>query len=173
MQLGIALAVLLPFFLSGAEREAWLVFVIAFVAFGSARLARRLWHMDRHYAAGGLVAGSAGLGLVLGLIWSSPSDGILTYRYVDEVLMAPEVGEMMRVEGVVAPGSVVINQQEDPPMLQFVLERGGAALTVRHRGVPPEMFGELSEVIATGELVEDGTGYMLEAESLIARYPRM
>ena len=65
------------------------------------------------------------------------------------------IGASIRLGGLVAPGSVVRNQ--DGLTLRFDVTDGIETILVHSRSVPPAMFREGSGVVVEGRLREDGS----------------
>lgn len=107
------------------------------------------------------------------LIYSSINDAEY-YKMVEEVMAEPDryEGKTMRIHGYVEAGSIdekIVNQQTKRT---FVLEHKGQSIHVKHEGPAPDTFKDLSEVVANGRLVKNGTGeYVLEATELMAKCP--
>ena len=107
------------------------------------------------------------------LIYSSLGDAQY-YQHVDELMESPEAweGRTLRVNGFVEPGSIreeVVGQRLERT---FVIEREGERIEVHHVGPAPDTFRDLSEVVATGELVQQPDGsYVLEAREIMAKCP--
>ncbi len=115
-----------------------------------------------------VIAGGAGF-----LFYSSTSNA-QHYKKVDELMKSPAewVGREMKVHGWVQPGTIreqVVGQEMHR---NFVLQKDGKRIYVTHIGPKPDTFRDQSEVVATGNLVQqkDGT-YVFEAKELMAKCP--
>ena len=65
------------------------------------------------------------------------------------------IGASIRLGGLVAPGSIVRNQ--DGLTLRFKVTVGVETVQVHSRSVPPAMFREGTGVVVEGRLLEDGS----------------
>ena len=107
------------------------------------------------------------------LVYSSIGDAEY-YQHVDELMESPQdwEGRTLRVNGFVEPGSIheeVVDQRLERT---FVIEREGERIEVHHVGPAPDTFRDLSEVVATGQLVRQADGsYALDASEIMAKCP--
>lgn len=78
---------------------------------------------------------------------------------------AGAVGRALRVGGMVEPGSI----QWNPRTLQlaFRLSDGVAAVAVRHRGVPPDLFAEGRGAVVEGTVTPEG---VFQASQILAKH---
>ena len=91
-----------------------------------------------------------------------------SYFYLPEQMQAdpPEVGQAVRLGGMVAPGSLAT--QADGITVTFtVTGRENSAVPVRYAGILPDLFVEGSGVVAEGSLGADGT---FVADNLLAKH---
>ena len=91
-----------------------------------------------------------------------------SYFYLPEQMQAdpPQVGQAVRLGGMVAPGTV--KMQADGITVTFtVTGREDSAVPVRFAGILPDLFQEGSGVVAEGRLAADGT---FEADKLLAKH---
>ncbi|MBY6128334.1 cytochrome c maturation protein CcmE [Qipengyuania aquimaris] len=91
-----------------------------------------------------------------------------SYFYLPEQMQAdpPQVGQAVRLGGMVAPGTV--EMQADGITVTFtVTGREDSAVHVRFAGILPDLFQEGSGVVAEGRLAADGT---FEADKLLAKH---
>src|SRR3546814_3290470 len=65
-----------------------------------------------------------------------------------------EVGEAMRLGGMVAKGSIA--RQADGLTIRFVATDGKASVPVEYKGIVPDLFGEESGMVADGRMRADG-----------------
>ena len=107
----------------------------------------------------GLV-GIAGLA-VLGV--SSLGDSLVYYRTPTELLAQPADAEVVRLGGLVAPGSVTSQGQT----VRFTLTDGASDVTVLHRGDPPGVFQEGQGALVEGSFGGDG---LFRSELLIVKH---
>ena len=88
------------------------------------------------------------------LIGYAMQDGINFFRSPSQVLSDPPVaGEVFRIGGLVADGSVVRGQGDT---LVFAVTDGGATVPVTFRGIIPDLFSEGQGTVALGAM-EGGT----------------
>ena len=90
------------------------------------------------------------------------------YFYLPEQMIAdpPEVGQAVRLGGMVEPGS--LETAADGITLTFaVTGNDNARIPVRYAGIAPDLFVEGSGVVAEGRLGADGT---FVADNLLAKH---
>lgn len=91
-----------------------------------------------------------------------------SYFYLPEQMLEnpPEVGQAVRLGGMVEPGSLVT--AADGVTLTFaVTGNEGSRVPVRFSGIAPDLFVEGSGVVAEGRLGADGT---FVADNLLAKH---
>jgi len=91
-----------------------------------------------------------------------------SYFYLPEQMEAdpPEVGQAVRLGGMVAPNS--LQTLADGITVTFtVTGRENSAVPVRYAGILPDLFVEGSGVVAEGRLAADGT---FVADNLLAKH---
>jgi len=112
---------------------------------------------------GGIIA----LILVGYLIWSSFATASQKNVSVNELVSNTEkyIGSQIRLTGKVAPGTI----KKEGKTIEFEITENGANFKVVYRGGVPNSFQDNAEVIADGEISEDGTYF--EAKSLIVKCP--
>ena len=91
-----------------------------------------------------------------------------SYFYLPEQMEAnpPQVGQAVRLGGMVAPGSLAT--LPDGVTVTFtVTGREDSAVSVRYAGILPDLFVEGSGVVAEGRLDADGT---FVADNLLAKH---
>ncbi len=91
-----------------------------------------------------------------------------SYFYLPEQMMAdpPQVGQAVRLGGMVAPGS--LETLADGITVTFIVTgRERSAVPVRYAGILPDLFVEGSGVVAEGRLDADGT---FIADNLLAKH---
>lgn len=90
-----------------------------------------------------------------------------SYFYVPSDIAAnpPEVGQAVRLGGMVQKGSIVT--QADGITLNFVVGDGKATVPVTFTGIAPDLFVEESGVVAEGSLGADG---VFVATNLLAKH---
>lgn len=70
----------------------------------------------------------------------------------NETAIKPQVGQRLRVGGMVVPGTV----QRDPVSLKVsfkLLDNGGGMVTIFFNGILPDLFREGQGIVAQGELI--------------------
>lgn len=96
-------------------------------------------------------------------LFYTPSE--IVYGKHNDASQKPEVGQRIRVGGMVVTGSV----QRDSKSLnvQFDLNDIGPAITVKYDGILPDLFREGQGIVAQGVLVEPT---VLEATEVLAKH---
>ncbi|OAO01189.1 cytochrome c maturation protein CcmE [Parasphingorhabdus sp.] len=87
------------------------------------------------------------------------------YTPSDIVEKNPEVGQAIRLGGMVGAGS--IQRAADGVTVEFLVHDGTAEQKVTYTGITPDLFVEGSGVVADGRLSADGT---FVAETLLAKH---
>ena len=77
----------------------------------------------------------------------------------------PQVGQRLRIGGMVVPGTVERNVQTLD--VEFDLVDTGAPVTVRYNGILPDLFREGQGIVATGVLVSPT---VIEAHEVLAKH---
>lgn len=99
------------------------------------------------------------LALSATLIGYAMRDGINFFFSPSQVAAAPPpAGEVFRLGGLVAEGSLVRGQGET---VTFVVTDGAASVPVRFTGILPDLFGEGQGMVGQGRYV-DGTFQAIE-----------
>ena len=90
-----------------------------------------------------------------------------SYFYVPSQMAAdpPEVGQSVRLGGMVETGSLVT--EADGVTLSFIVGDGDARVPVKFTGIVPDLFVEGSGVVAEGSLAPNGT---FQATNLLAKH---
>jgi cytochrome c-type biogenesis protein CcmE len=101
-------------------------------------------------AAGGLVIVAA-LGY---LVYSGVSKSVVYFVTPSELSAAPVAGKAYRLGGMVKPGTLEWNPKSLD--LSFTLSDGQAAIPVRHKGTPPDLFAEGRGAVVEGTWTADG-----------------
>src|SRR5690606_39220633 len=105
------------------------------------------------FAAGGVLALA-----VAYLVLTSLSTTTVYYLTVAELLgaKAPAPGQMVRVAGIVTPGSVI--REDGGLSVRFTMHDDSGSLPVVYRGgTVPDIFGDSVEVVVEGNVAADGT----------------
>lgn len=105
------------------------------------------------------------LGAALLAAWALRSQA--SYFYVPSEFVAdpPEVGQAVRLGGMVEAGS--LRTEPDGVTIAFVVGDGDARVPVRFSGIVPDLFQEASGVVAEGRMGPDGT---FVADNLLAKH---
>ena len=103
----------------------------------------------RFVAGGVLVAAAFGY-----MVYAGVSQSSVYLVTPGELAAAPITGKPYRVGGLVEPGSLTWEPQT--LSLTFKLTDAKASIPVRHRGAPPDMFGEGRGAVVEGTWQADG-----------------
>lgn len=101
------------------------------------------------------LAGGAVIALALGyMIYVGLTQSAVYFVTPSELETAPVAGKAYRLGGLVARGSV----RWEPRTLDlfFTLTDGKATVPVRHRGTPPDLFGEGRGAVVEGRWAAEG-----------------
>lgn len=100
-----------------------------------------------------------GLSISVGLVLYALQQNIDLFYTPTEIIQGknetgvkPQVGQRLRVGGMVVPGSV----KRDPTSLQVsfaLIDNGGGIVTVFFNGILPDLFREGQGIVAQGELI--------------------
>ncbi|KLV05845.1 cytochrome C biogenesis protein CcmE [Photobacterium aquae] len=112
-----------------------------------------------------------GLGATIGLLLYALNQNMDLFYTPTELVNGkpdgtkPEVGQRLRIGGMVVAGSVV----RDPQSLQvsFDVADVGPAVTVKYDGILPDLFREGQGIVAQGVLVDSRT---IEAHEVLAKH---
>ncbi|MCW8092827.1 cytochrome c maturation protein CcmE [Alteromonas sp. ASW11-130] len=115
-------------------------------------------------AVGGLIAGA------IGLMLYALTDSIDLFYTPSEVIegksgQPPQIGQRLRIGGLVVPGSVV--RDATSLMVSFDLVDTGPKVTVKYNGILPDLFREGQGIVATGVLIDNT---IIEAEEVLAKH---
>jgi cytochrome c-type biogenesis protein CcmE len=100
-----------------------------------------------------IVLAVAALALSTALIGYAMRDGINFFRAPSQMVdNPPRPGEVFRLGGLVATGSIVRGQGET---VTFDVTDGGATVPVRYAGVLPDLFGEGQGAVMLGRMEGD------------------
>lgn len=101
-----------------------------------------------------IVLAFAGLALSTALVGYAMQDGINFFRSPSQVVSdPPRTGEVFRIGGLVAEGSLIRGQGET---VTFAVTDTAATIPARFTGVLPDLFAEGQGMVGTGSMV-DGT----------------
>ena len=95
-------------------------------------------------------------GVLIGLMYTTVSEGAQYYKHVDEVMTSPEqwYGKNMQLHGYVVDGSIL--QRPNTLDYRFKLKSGEATVLADYTGIVPDTFKDGAEVVLTGRLGPDG-----------------
>jgi cytochrome c-type biogenesis protein CcmE len=113
------------------------------------------------FVAGGVVIAGA-LGYI---IYSGLTQSVVYFVTPSELQAAPVPGKAYRLGGMVVRGSV----RWEPRALDltFALSDGKTAVPVRHRGTPPDLFGEGRGAVVEGSWSPEG---YFKAGTILAKH---
>ncbi|KZN32936.1 cytochrome C biogenesis protein CcdA [Pseudoalteromonas luteoviolacea CPMOR-2] len=77
----------------------------------------------------------------------------------------PSIGQKLRIGGMVVPGSVV--RDESSLDVEFKLIDTGPLVTIRYKGILPDLFREGQGIVAQGTLIESD---VIEAFEVLAKH---
>ncbi|WP_462157692.1 cytochrome c maturation protein CcmE [Pseudoalteromonas sp. GB56] len=80
-------------------------------------------------------------------------------------LEKPSVGQKLRIGGMVVPGSV--KRDENSLFVEFKLIDTGPLVTIRYKGILPDLFREGQGIVAQGTLVQAD---VIEAFEVLAKH---
>jgi cytochrome c-type biogenesis protein CcmE len=108
------------------------------------------------------------VGALSALMYFSLGESLQQYKYVDEVLIAPQQweGKALQVHGKVVPAS--IQRKPKTAEYKFDLAKNGKVMTTYFNFIPPDQFKDDAEVVVTGTLAKDGA---FHATSMTAKCP--
>ena len=79
--------------------------------------------------------------------------------------LKPQVGQRLRIGGMVVPGSVARDQES--LAVTFDLTDTGPTVKVSYNGILPDLFREGQGIVATGTLIEPN---LIKAEEVLAKH---
>jgi cytochrome c-type biogenesis protein CcmE len=101
------------------------------------------------------VAGGAVIAAALGyMIYAGVTQSAVYFVTPSELRQAPVAGKAYRLGGMVQPGS--LRWEPRTLDLTFTLGDGRATVPVRHKGTPPDLFGEGRGAVVEGSWTGDG-----------------
>jgi cytochrome c-type biogenesis protein CcmE len=122
--------------------------------------------MNRRRRRGILIAGALGvLAIAVGLVLTALRDSIVFFHMPSDLTAkaVPE-GQRIRLGGLVAMGSVKRGQGAD---VEFAITDTAEQITVRYRGVLPDLFREGQGVVTEGALE---SGRIFRADTVLAKH---
>jgi cytochrome c-type biogenesis protein CcmE len=89
------------------------------------------------------------------LLYSSLGESLQQYKFVDEVLAAPQQyeGKHFKLHGYVVPKS--IGRKENTVEYRFDMQRNGKTIRAYYTGTPADQFKDEAEVVLTGVMKGD------------------
>ncbi|WP_158966926.1 cytochrome c maturation protein CcmE [Paraglaciecola sp. L3A3] len=110
------------------------------------------------------------VGCAIGLMLFALSKNIDLFYTPSEIIdgkdgVIPEVGQRLRIGGMVVPGSVKRNQETLD--VSFDLMDTGPVVTVSYHGLLPDLFREGQGIVATGILTENNH---IQAHEVLAKH---
>ncbi|MEK7701784.1 MAG: cytochrome c maturation protein CcmE [candidate division NC10 bacterium] len=102
------------------------------------------------FIAGGVVIGAA----LAYMIYAGVTQSAVYFVTPAELQAAPVAGKAYRLGGVVARGSLTWEPRSLD--LSFALSDGKATVPVRHKGTPPDLFGEGRGAVVEGSWSPEG-----------------
>jgi cytochrome c-type biogenesis protein CcmE len=102
------------------------------------------------FLVGGLVIALA----LAYMIYAGVTQSVVYFVTPSELGAAPVAGKAYRLGGMVQPGSMTWEPRT--LALSFTLSDGRAAVPVRHKGTPPDLFGEGRGAVVEGSWSPDG-----------------
>lgn len=119
-----------------------------------------------------IIAVLLGIGSAIGLTLYALQENINLFYTPSELIEGkgpnkekPFVGQKLRIGGMVVPGSVVRN--EESLDVEFKLIDTGPLVTIRYRGILPDLFREGQGIVAQGVLIEPN---VIEAFEVLAKH---
>jgi cytochrome c-type biogenesis protein CcmE len=88
------------------------------------------------------------------MIWAGVTQSAVYFVTPSELQAAPVAGKAYRLGGLVAPGS--LKWEPRTLDLTFTVSDGKTSVPVRHKGAPPDMFGEGRGAVVEGQWTSDG-----------------
>jgi len=122
--------------------------------------------MTRRRRRGIMIAGAIGvLAIAVGLVLMALRDSIVFFHTPSDLsAKAIPEGQRIRLGGLVATGSVKRGQGTD---VEFAITDTAEQVTVRYRGVLPDLFREGQGVVTEGALE---AGRIFRADSVLAKH---
>ena len=119
-----------------------------------------------------VVAVIFGIGAAVGLTLYALQENINLFYTPSELVQGkgeakekPQIGQKLRIGGMVVPGSV--ERDESSLDVTFKLIDTGPMVTIRYRGILPDLFREGQGIVAQGTLVEPD---VVEAFEVLAKH---
>ena len=110
--------------------------------------------MTAHGSPKFLVGGAIILLALAYLVYAGVTQSVVYFMTPSELAAKAVAGKAYRLGGMVVPGSLHWNSTTLD--LDFALTDGKARVPVRHRGTPPDLFGEGRGAVVEGTWTPDG-----------------
>lgn len=106
---------------------------------------------------------------LVGLMYSTLSEGTEYYKHVDEVMAEPAAwqGKPLQLHGFVVDKS--IERRPDTLEYRFKIESKGKVVQAHYTGIVPDTFKHGSEVVVKGKLGPDG--FTVAPNGVMAKCP--
>jgi cytochrome c-type biogenesis protein CcmE len=101
-----------------------------------------------------LVGGAVILLALAYMIYAGVTQSVVYFVTPSELGAAPVAGKAYRLGGMVQPGS--LTWEPKTLALSFSLSDGRATIPVRHKGTPPDLFGEGRGAVVEGSWSPEG-----------------
>ncbi len=101
-----------------------------------------------------IVGGVVIAGALAYMIYAGVTQSAVYFVTPAELSAAPVAGKAYRLGGLVAPGS--LRWEPRTLDLSFTLSDGRATVPVRHKGTPPDLFGENRGAVVEGSWTAEG-----------------
>jgi len=101
-----------------------------------------------------VVGGAVIAGALAYMIYAGVTQSAVYFVTPGELRAAAVPGKSYRLGGMVVPGS--LKWEPRTLDLSFTLSDGTATVPVRHKGTPPDLFGESRGAVVEGSWVADG-----------------
>jgi cytochrome c-type biogenesis protein CcmE len=106
-------------------------------------------HRAKFIVGGGVIAAALGY-----MIYAGVSQSAVYFVTPAELRAAAVPGKAYRLGGMVVPGS--LKWEARALDLSFTLSDGAATVPVRHKGTPPDLFGEGRGAVVEGSWTDQG-----------------
>jgi len=103
------------------------------------------------------------------LLYSSLGESLQQYKYVDEVVAAPQQweGQRFKLHGFVVPNSIGRKENTNTVEYRFDIQRNGKTIRAYYTGIPADQFKDEAEVVLTGVM----KGESFHATEMTAKCP--
>ena len=103
------------------------------------------------------------------LLYSSLGESLQQYKYVDEVVAAPQQweGQRFKLHGFVVPHSIGRKENTNSVEYRFDMQHNGKTIRAYYTGIPADQFKDKAEVVLTGVM----KGESFHATEMTAKCP--